>query len=185
MPIERQRAKFIVRIYRADGLPRMNSSIMANMKRAFTGETKDLVSPYVQVSFAGLTVSCIYPRTISISLSFPVFRLCHPHMFLRTCQVLNFYVLLLSLLVNKTPELLIKSLSFCLSGEVECEKELVRARLERATGVHRDVPATLSTNQGRRGTNSGGGYVKRSEGYLKEARKRAHESLIRSNSRSN
>lgn len=53
---ERQRAKFIVKIYRADGLPRMNSSIMANMKRAFTGETKDLVSPYVQVSFAGLTV---------------------------------------------------------------------------------------------------------------------------------
>lgn len=57
VPIERQRAKFIVKIYRADGLPRMNSSIMANMKRAFTGETKDLVSPYVQVSFAGLTVS--------------------------------------------------------------------------------------------------------------------------------
>lgn len=54
MPIERQRAKFIVKIYRADGLPRMNSSIMANMKRAFTGETKDLVSPYVHVSFAGL-----------------------------------------------------------------------------------------------------------------------------------
>lgn len=35
----------------------MNSSIMANMKRAFTGENKDLVSPYVQVSFAGLMVS--------------------------------------------------------------------------------------------------------------------------------
>lgn len=55
VPIERQRAKFIVKIYRADGLPRMNSSIMANMKRAFTGETKDLVNPYVQVSFAGLS----------------------------------------------------------------------------------------------------------------------------------
>lgn len=56
VPIERQRAKFVVKIYRADGLPRMNSSIMANVKRAFTGETKDLVSPYVQVSFAGLSV---------------------------------------------------------------------------------------------------------------------------------
>lgn len=56
VPIERQRAKFVVKIYRADGLPRMNSSLMANVKRAFTGETKDLVSPYVQVSFAGLTV---------------------------------------------------------------------------------------------------------------------------------
>ncbi|TMW49673.1 hypothetical protein DOY81_005242 [Sarcophaga bullata] len=55
VPIERQRAKFIVKIYRADGLPRMNSSIMANVKKALTGESKDLVSPYVQVSFAGLT----------------------------------------------------------------------------------------------------------------------------------
>ncbi|KFB41978.1 AGAP000389-PA-like protein [Anopheles sinensis] len=55
VPIERQRAKFIVKVYRADGLPRMNSSIMANVKRAFTGEAKDLVNPYVQVSFAGLT----------------------------------------------------------------------------------------------------------------------------------
>ncbi|XP_055522373.1 otoferlin-like isoform X2 [Wyeomyia smithii] len=55
VPIERQRAKFIVKIYRADGLPRMNSSLMANVKRAFTGETKDLVNPYVQVSFAGLS----------------------------------------------------------------------------------------------------------------------------------
>lgn len=57
VPIERQRAKFAIKIYRADGLPRMNSSIMANMKRAFTGESKDLVSPYVHVSFAGLSVS--------------------------------------------------------------------------------------------------------------------------------
>lgn len=32
---------------------------MANMKRAFTGETKDLVNPYVQVSFAGLMVGDI------------------------------------------------------------------------------------------------------------------------------
>ena len=54
---ERQRAKFIVRVYRADGLPMMNSSIMANLKHAFGGQQKDLVSPYVQVSFAGLTVS--------------------------------------------------------------------------------------------------------------------------------
>merc|ERR1712018_1065589 len=33
----------------------MNSSIMANLKHAFGGLTKDLVDPYVQVSFAGLT----------------------------------------------------------------------------------------------------------------------------------
>jgi hypothetical protein len=57
VPVERQRARFIVRVYRADGLPKMNSSIVANVKKALTGEMKDLVNPYVQVSFAGLTVS--------------------------------------------------------------------------------------------------------------------------------
>ncbi|GLV33991.1 misfire [Carabus blaptoides fortunei] len=55
VPIDRQRARFILRIYRADGLPKMNSSLMANVKKAFTGEVNDLVDPYVQVSFAGLT----------------------------------------------------------------------------------------------------------------------------------
>ncbi|XP_063373180.1 otoferlin-like [Cydia amplana] len=55
VPIERQRAKFIVKIYKADGLPKMNYSILANVKRAFTGETQDLVDPYVQVCFAGMT----------------------------------------------------------------------------------------------------------------------------------
>ncbi|CAH0402078.1 unnamed protein product [Chilo suppressalis] len=55
VPIERQRARFIVKIYRADGLPKMNYSILANVKRAFTGETQDLVDPYVQVCFAGMT----------------------------------------------------------------------------------------------------------------------------------
>ena len=60
VPAERQRAKYIVRIYRADGLPRMNSSIMANLKHAFGGPSKDLVDPYVQVSFAGLTVRNYY-----------------------------------------------------------------------------------------------------------------------------
>jgi hypothetical protein len=34
----------------------MNSSIMANLKHAFGGISRDLVDPYVQVSFAGLTV---------------------------------------------------------------------------------------------------------------------------------
>ena len=56
VPAERQRAKYIVRIYRADGLPKMNSSVMANLKHAFGGHQRDLVDPYVQVSFAGLTV---------------------------------------------------------------------------------------------------------------------------------
>ncbi|XP_050539137.1 otoferlin-like isoform X2 [Daktulosphaira vitifoliae] len=55
MPVDRQRAKYMVRIYRADGLPKMNSTLVANVKKAFTGETRDLVDSFVQVSFAGLT----------------------------------------------------------------------------------------------------------------------------------
>ncbi|KAK9882459.1 hypothetical protein WA026_021493 [Henosepilachna vigintioctopunctata] len=54
VPINRQKARLMVKIYKADGLPKMNSSLMANVKKAFTGESQDLVNPYVQVSFAGL-----------------------------------------------------------------------------------------------------------------------------------
>uniref|UniRef100_A0A4W6EVB0 Otoferlin n=1 Tax=Lates calcarifer TaxID=8187 RepID=A0A4W6EVB0_LATCA len=43
VPAERQWARYYLKIYRAEGLPRMNTSIMAN----------DLVDPYVQVQFAG------------------------------------------------------------------------------------------------------------------------------------
>uniref|UniRef100_A0A8V5FKN8 Uncharacterized protein n=1 Tax=Melopsittacus undulatus TaxID=13146 RepID=A0A8V5FKN8_MELUD len=53
VPPERQWARFYIKIYRAEGLPRMNTSIMANVKKALTGENKDLVDPYVQVFFAG------------------------------------------------------------------------------------------------------------------------------------
>ncbi|XP_030625623.1 otoferlin isoform X3 [Chanos chanos] len=53
VPMERQWARYYVKIYRAEGLPKMNTSIMANVKKAFIGENKDLVDPYVQVQFAG------------------------------------------------------------------------------------------------------------------------------------
>ncbi|XP_063087266.1 otoferlin isoform X4 [Cavia porcellus] len=53
VPAERQWARYYVKIYRAEGLPRMNTSLMANVKKAFIGENKDLVDPYVQVFFAG------------------------------------------------------------------------------------------------------------------------------------
>uniref|UniRef100_A0A3Q3WWF6 Otoferlin n=1 Tax=Mola mola TaxID=94237 RepID=A0A3Q3WWF6_MOLML len=53
IPAERQWARFYVRIHRAEGLPKMNTSIMANVKKAFIGENRDLVDPYVQVQFAG------------------------------------------------------------------------------------------------------------------------------------
>ncbi|KAK7907659.1 hypothetical protein WMY93_016271 [Mugilogobius chulae] len=52
-PTERQWARYYVKIHRAEGLPKMNTSIMANVKKAFIGENRDLVDPYVQVQFAG------------------------------------------------------------------------------------------------------------------------------------
>lgn len=57
IPAERQWARFYVKIYRAEGLPKMNTSIMANVKKAFIGENRDLVDPYVQVQFAGQKVT--------------------------------------------------------------------------------------------------------------------------------
>ena len=56
VPVERQWARFYVKIYRAEGLPKMNTNIMANVKKAFIGESRDLVDPYVQVQFAGQKV---------------------------------------------------------------------------------------------------------------------------------
>ncbi|XP_034017505.1 otoferlin isoform X1 [Thalassophryne amazonica] len=53
IPAERQWARFYVKVYRAEGLPKMNTTIMANVKKAFIGENRDLVDPYVQVQFAG------------------------------------------------------------------------------------------------------------------------------------
>ncbi|XP_054877385.1 otoferlin isoform X5 [Poeciliopsis prolifica] len=53
IPAERQWARFYVKIHRAEGLPKMNTSIMANVKKAFIGENRDLVDPYVQVQFSG------------------------------------------------------------------------------------------------------------------------------------
>lgn len=52
-PSERPWARFYVRLYKAEGLPKMNSSIMANVTKAFVGDSKDLVDPFVEVSFAG------------------------------------------------------------------------------------------------------------------------------------
>jgi hypothetical protein len=54
---DRQKAKFFVRVYKAEGLPRMTMGLMANVKKAITGESKDLVDPYVAVSFAGHQVN--------------------------------------------------------------------------------------------------------------------------------
>ncbi|KAM9365558.1 fer-1-like protein 6 isoform 2-T2 [Pholidichthys leucotaenia] len=50
-PSERPWARFCVKVYRAEGLPRNNSSIMANVTKAFIGENTALIDPYVVVSF--------------------------------------------------------------------------------------------------------------------------------------
>ena len=56
-PIERQRSRLIVSIYRAEGLPRMTSGIVANFRKALTGESVELLDSFVRVSFAGHSVS--------------------------------------------------------------------------------------------------------------------------------
>lgn len=66
---DRQRAKFIIRIHKATGLPKMNTGIMANVKKALTGEGKDLVDPYVQVVFAGHKVRSYRCHTYAVSLN--------------------------------------------------------------------------------------------------------------------
>ncbi|KAL0985656.1 hypothetical protein UPYG_G00160070, partial [Umbra pygmaea] len=50
-PSERPWARFYVKIFRAEGLPRNNSSIMANVTKAFVGENTALIDPYVVVTF--------------------------------------------------------------------------------------------------------------------------------------
>ncbi|PAA74424.1 hypothetical protein BOX15_Mlig025810g1 [Macrostomum lignano] len=53
VPIKRQMADISVIIYRAEGLPKMNTDLMASIKQALAGDSKPLADPYVQVSFAG------------------------------------------------------------------------------------------------------------------------------------
>ncbi|XP_013885844.1 fer-1-like protein 6, partial [Austrofundulus limnaeus] len=50
-PSERPWARFCVKVYRAEGLPKNNSSIMANVTKAFIGDNTALIDPYVVVSF--------------------------------------------------------------------------------------------------------------------------------------
>ncbi|KAM9487177.1 fer-1-like protein 6 [Clarias gariepinus] len=52
-PSMRPWARYYVKVYRAEGLPRINSSIMANVTRAFVSDNTALIDPYVVVSFFG------------------------------------------------------------------------------------------------------------------------------------
>ncbi|KAM4691339.1 fer-1-like protein 4 [Rhinophrynus dorsalis] len=52
IPAERPWSKICVKIYKAEGLPSMNSGIMGSFSKII-GEKKVFIDPYVQVSFAG------------------------------------------------------------------------------------------------------------------------------------
>ncbi|MBN3298130.1 OTOF protein, partial [Amia calva] len=52
MPVERPWAKFLVKIFKAEGLPSMNSGFMGSFSKMM-GEKKVFIDPYVQVTFAG------------------------------------------------------------------------------------------------------------------------------------
>ncbi|KAL7881937.1 hypothetical protein AOLI_G00087860 [Acnodon oligacanthus] len=52
-PSMRPWATYYVKVYKAEGLPRMNSSIMANVTKAFVSDNTALIDPYVVVSFFG------------------------------------------------------------------------------------------------------------------------------------
>lgn len=56
---ERLRQRICVRIYKAEGLPKMNSGILANVRKQFTGESKirDLADPFVAIQYAGMEAS--------------------------------------------------------------------------------------------------------------------------------
>ena len=56
VPQERQKAKFIFKIYKADGLPKMNAKLTEKLKTVFQGESRDLVDPFVEISFCGQKV---------------------------------------------------------------------------------------------------------------------------------
>ncbi|XP_075960903.1 fer-1-like protein 6 [Anarhichas minor] len=50
-PTERPWARYFVKVYRAEGLPRSNSGMMANVTKAFIGGDTALIDPYVVVGF--------------------------------------------------------------------------------------------------------------------------------------
>ncbi len=54
---KRNITEFSVKVYRAEGLPPMNTDIITSLKQAFVGEKAPMCDPYVEVSFGGHTVT--------------------------------------------------------------------------------------------------------------------------------
>ncbi|XP_066910478.1 otoferlin-like [Clytia hemisphaerica] len=59
LPPERERNRLVISIYKAEGLPKMNSGMLAAVRKAFSGETRlrDLADPFVTITFAGQEAS--------------------------------------------------------------------------------------------------------------------------------
>ncbi|XP_047127416.1 myoferlin isoform X1 [Hydra vulgaris] len=74
-------ATFLVKVYRAEDIPQMDSAAMENIKKIFSsGPPKELVDPYVVFSFAGKTVKTDikcnndhpeYNQELRVSFKFP------------------------------------------------------------------------------------------------------------------
>ena len=70
--------QYQIKVYAAEGIPQMNSTLMANMKKAFSKKQQDLADPYVEVKFAGVTAStpvmkCTYTPQFNQLITFTEF----------------------------------------------------------------------------------------------------------------
>ena len=63
VPAERQRARFIFKIYKAEGLPKMNTRMTEKLKSMLQGEMRDLVDSYVEITFCGQKVRNLSIKT--------------------------------------------------------------------------------------------------------------------------
>ena len=56
MRANRTRTRTCIRIYKAEGLPKLNSAILAKLRKEFSGEPRirDLADPFVKVEWAGM-----------------------------------------------------------------------------------------------------------------------------------
>ena len=73
---ERQRARFIFKVYQAEGLPKMNTSVTEKLKTVLHGEARDLVDPFVEISFHGQKVACFCFTLFILTVSFLYCYIC-------------------------------------------------------------------------------------------------------------
>ena len=49
--------QYQIKVFAAEGIPQMNATLMANLKKSFTKKQKDLADPFVEIQFAGMASS--------------------------------------------------------------------------------------------------------------------------------